>query len=222
MSWVTTFLNSSIGKKFVMATTGLLLCIYLIIHLAGNLTLFAGADFFNNYVLTLSAFKPIIRVIEVILLLLFAGHIYSGLRLSIENRRVAGGKYESNRASENSSLTSRTMTITGSILLIFLIVHLVTIWYNFQIEHEGGQFFKIITGSTVGLGNMLVAILYGVAMVLLGFHLHHGFQSAFQTFGVRYNRYGKLIEMVSILFWFFIPAGFFSLVIYFGFMGGAK
>ncbi len=205
-----------------MAATGLLLCLYLIIHLAGNLTLFGGADVFNNYVLSLSAFKPLVRVIEVILLVLFGAHIINGIRLTIENRKAANTSYKSNRAGENSSISSRTMAITGTVLLIFLITHLTTVWYNFQIEHEGGRFFEIITGSAVGLGNILVAILYGVAMILLGFHLRHGFQSAFQTFGIRYNRFGKLIESVAILFWLIIPAGFLWIVVYFGFLGGGN
>ncbi|MBC8346508.1 MAG: succinate dehydrogenase cytochrome b subunit [Candidatus Marinimicrobia bacterium] len=205
-----------------MAITGLLLCLYLVIHLAGNLTLFGGADFFNSYVLRLSAFKPLVRIIEAVLLLIFGGHIFNGLRLSIENRKATDKKYQSNRAQENSSFSSKTMTITGSVLLVFLITHLATVWYSFQIEHSGGEFFKIIIGPVVGLGNLSVAVLYGVAMVFLGFHLHHGFQSAFQTFGIRYNRYGRLIEIISILFWFIIPAGFLWIVVYFGFLGGVK
>jgi succinate dehydrogenase / fumarate reductase cytochrome b subunit len=96
------------------------------------------------------------------------------------------------------------------------------VWYNFQIEHESDRFFAIITGSRIGLENTLIAVLYGVAMIILGFHLRHGFQSAFQTFGLRYNRYGKLIEIISVLFWLIIPAGFLSIVIYFGFMEGVK
>jgi len=222
MSWFTSFLNSSIGKKIVMATSGLLLCLFLIVHLGGNLMLFGGPDVFNNYVLTLTAFKPLVRVIEVLLVIIFGAHIVNGLRLTIENKKAGGASYQLNRKNENSTPSSRTMAITGTILFVFLIVHLGTIWYNFQIEHSGGQFFKIITGSNVGLGNIFVSILYGVSMVLLGFHLRHGFQSAFQTFGIRYNRYGKIIQMISVIFWFVIPAGFLTIVIYFGFMGGGN
>jgi len=222
MSWFTSFLNSSIGKKIVMATSGLLLCLFLIVHLGGNLMMFGGPDVFNNYVLTLTAFKPLVRVIEVLLVIIFGAHIVNGLRLTIENKKAGGASYQLNRKDENSTPSSRTMAITGTILFVFLIVHLGTIWYNFQIEHSGGQFFKIITGSSVGLGNIFVSILYAVAMVLLSFHLRHGFQSAFQTFGIRYNRYGKIIKMISVIFWFVIPAGFLTIVIYFGFMGGGN
>jgi len=70
-----------------MAITGLLICAYLVIHLFGNLFLYAGAEAFNTYVHALSSVKPIVRVIEVILVLIFLGHIVSGLRLTIENRR---------------------------------------------------------------------------------------------------------------------------------------
>jgi|TARA_B100000315_G_C14535307_1_gene568177 succinate dehydrogenase / fumarate reductase cytochrome b subunit len=90
---VTTFLNSSIGKKTVVATTGFLLFFFLIIHLVGNFTLFGGASFFNNYVLALSSFKPLVRTLEIVLVLIFGSYISNGLRLSFENMKVTGKKY---------------------------------------------------------------------------------------------------------------------------------
>jgi succinate dehydrogenase / fumarate reductase cytochrome b subunit len=220
MNWFSAFMNSSIGKKVLMATTGLLLCLYLIIHLLGNLTLYAGETAFNQYVLTLSSIKPLVRVIEVILALIFLAHIVNALRLVIENRKAKSGGYKVNQASANSSIFSRMMGFTGSILFIFLVVHLQTIWYHFQTEHESGEFYQILMDGRIGFGNELIAILYIVAMLFLGFHLKHGFQSAFQTFGIRYNRYGKLIEIIAILFWLIIPLCFLSIPLYFGFLKG--
>lgn len=220
MNWFSTFMNSSIGKKVLMATTGLLLCSYLIIHLLGNLTLFAGEETFNNYVLTLSSIKPLVRVIEVILALIFLAHIINGARLFIENRKAKAGGYLINKAGANSSVFSRIMGLTGSVIFIFLAIHLQTIWYNFQTEHESGEFYQILMDKHLGLGNILISGLYMIAMLLLAFHLRHGFQSAFQTFGIRYNRYGKLIEIIAVLFWLIIPLGFLLIPLYFGFLKG--
>lgn len=204
-----------------MALTGLLLCVFLIIHLAGNLLLFAGAETFNNYVHSLAAVKPLIRLIEIILTAIFLVHIIFSIKLTRKNQQVSGIKYQVNTANETSSFFSRNMGLSGSIIFIFLVTHLSTIWYRFQTQHEQGNFYEIVTGSTVGLGNGFVTSLYCVAMVLLGFHLRHGFQSAFQTFGLRYNQYGKLIEKISIIFWLIIPAGFLTIAVYFGFLNGA-
>lgn len=220
MSWFTAFMNSSIGKKIVMATTGFLLCFFLIIHLAGNLTLYAGPEFFNGYVLKLSSIKPLVRGMEVILAIIFLGHILYALLITRENRKAAAVSYTMNKADTNSSFFSRTMGISGSVIFIFFAVHLKTIWYAFQQEHEHGEFYQIVMNDRIGFGNIFITALYSVAMILLAFHLRHGFQSAFQTFGIRYHKYSKLIEAIAVLFWLIIPLGFLSLPIYFGFLKG--
>jgi len=220
MNWFTKFTNSSIGKKIFMAVSGLFLSLFLIIHLIGNLTLFGGPEFFNSYVSTLSALKPLVRFIEAILVLIFLVHIINGIRITIENRKATPEKYLADKANENSSFFSRNMGLTGSIIFIFLIVHLQTFWYQFQVQHDGGQFFNIVIDQKIGFGNIFVTLLYCLAMVLLSFHLRHGFQSTFQTFGVRYNKYGKFIEWISVFFWLIIPLGFLSIPIYFGFIKG--
>ncbi|MCW9098102.1 MAG: succinate dehydrogenase, partial [Ignavibacteriaceae bacterium] len=93
MSWLIKFFNSSIGKKFMMAITGSFLLNFLIIHLIGNITLFFGPETFNGYVKTLDVIKPLIRVIEVVLLTVLILHIYNGLRLWLDNKRTQGGKF---------------------------------------------------------------------------------------------------------------------------------
>ncbi len=220
MNWFFNFFGSSIGKKIQMALTGLMLCAFLIIHLIGNLVLFAGSEAFNGYVGALSSLKPVVRAIEVILALIFIGHVINAIRLTLENWRSTEKKYKVNGAGETSSLPSRTMGVTGSIIFIFLVVHLSTIWWQFQVQHGGGNFYDIVMSTNIGFGNVLVTILYIVAMFLLGFHLRHGFQSAFQTFGIRYNKYGTFIEWVSAIFWLLIPLGFVSIPIYFGLLKG--
>ncbi|MBC8323552.1 MAG: succinate dehydrogenase cytochrome b subunit [Candidatus Marinimicrobia bacterium] len=219
MSWYSTLIKSSVGKKAVMALSGLFLCAYLVIHLIGNLMLFAGPEIFNSYVEALSSVKPLVRAIEVLLVGLFLTHILLSIKLTRDNSTSSTIKYDMNKAGENSGFFSRNMGLTGSILFIFLVTHLSTIWYQFQTQHEAGNFYGIVVGDTIGLGNPYITALYCVAMVLLGFHLRHGFQSAFQSFGIRYNKYSGLIEAVAVFFWLIIPAGFLSIALYFGIIG---
>jgi len=218
MNWLTTFMNSSIGKKFTMGVSGLLLCLFIAQHLVGNMMLFGGEALFNSYVETLTTFKLLVRIIEVIITIIFASHIINGIRLTLDNKRANSSSYNVNADSETSSFSSRTMAITGSAVFIFVIMHLSTIWYRFQLIHGSGSYYDIILGDEVGFGNPIYAAVYILAMILMGVHLKHGFQSAFQTFGVSDSRYKGLIEKISIIFWLVIPAGFMWIALWFGFI----
>ncbi|MCF8242937.1 MAG: succinate dehydrogenase cytochrome b subunit [Melioribacteraceae bacterium] len=221
MSWLVQSLNSSIGKKFVMAVTGICLILFLIIHLAGNLTLFIGPKTFDGYVHTLEVVKPLIRVIEVILGLIFIFHIFNGTKLWLENRKAKSTKYKVNAASENSSIFSRFMFQTGSIVFIFLIIHLVTFWAAFNFtghpETKAFEFYQIVV---YWFQNEIYAGFYIFAMILLGFHLNHGFQSAFQTFGWNNSKYFPLIQKLGTLYAIIMAVGFASIPIYFLITGG--
>ena len=216
MGWLTKFIQSSIGKKVLMATTGILLAFFLVMHLIGNLTLFGGADMFNSYVIKLSSMKPIVRVSEVILTLIFLAHIINGFNLTRKNKLAKPIGYELN-TNATSSFFSRNMGLSGSIILIFLIIHLGTFWRTFQQAHGVDvDYYHIVTASSIGFGNPLITAIYIFAIILLGFHLQHGFQSAFQTFGVIDLKYKSIINIIAFLFWFIIPALFISIAIYFG------
>jgi len=205
-----------------MGISGLLLCLFIAQHLVGNMMLFGGEALFNSYVETLSAFKPLVRIIEVIISIIFLSHIISGIRLSLDNKSANSVLYNVNSGSETSSFSSRTMAITGSAVFIFVIMHLSTIWYQFQLIHGSGSYYDIILGDEVGFGNPIYAVFYVVAMILMGVHLKHGFQSAFQTFGISDSRYKGLIEKMSIIFWLIIPAGFTWIALWFGFIAEVR
>lgn len=222
MGWFFKFLNSSIGKKFMMAVTGSFLLIFLIIHLVGNITLFFGPGAFNTYVSTLDVVKPLIRVIEVVLLGAFVLHIFNGLRLWLENKRARGITYKVNGSKENSTIFSRTMAVTGSIILIFLVSHLATFFWRFNVHDPMGlatqhQYYDVV----VYFFNMWwYSILYVVAMLFLGYHLNHGFQSAFQTFGWNHNRYFPTIKKIGTIYAIIMALGFASMPLYFLLGGG--
>ena len=213
MGWVTTFINSSIGKKFVMAVTGILLILFLIIHLAGNLTLFFGENAFNTYVSTLEIVKPVVRVIEVILALIFLFHIFNGFRLTIENKKANPRKYKVNASSKNSTFYSRTMFLSGSIVFIFLIMHISTLWYAFNFgTHTDQSYYEIVVEW---FSDPFYSLFYVFAMVLLGFHLNHGFQSSFQTFGWNHKKYTPFIKKLGILYAIVTSIGFAAMPLYF-------
>ncbi|MBK9098141.1 MAG: succinate dehydrogenase cytochrome b subunit [bacterium] len=224
MSSVTVFLNSSIGKKLMMAVTGSFLLIFLIVHLIGNITLFFGPTAFNGYVSTLDVVKPLIRVIEVVLLAAFVLHIYNGFKLWLENKKAKGIKYQVNGSAENSDVFSRTMFLTGSIVFIFLVTHLGTFFWRFNVHDPMGlanvhQYFDIVVYF---FGIWWYVILYVIAMVLLGFHLNHGFQSAFQTFGWNHKKYFSFIQKLGTVYAVIMAAGFASMPLYFFFFYGGN
>ena len=218
------FLNSSIGKKLMMAVTGSFLLIFLVIHLVGNITLFFGPTTFNGYVGALDVVKPLIRVIEVVLLAAFVIHIYNGLKLWIENKRARGIKYQVNGSSDNSDVFSRTMFLTGSIIFIFLVTHLGTFFWRFNVYDPMGfatihEYFEVVVYF---FGIWWYVLLYVIAMVLLGFHLNHGFQSAFQTFGWNHKKYFPFIQKLGTIYAVIMAIGFASMPLYFFFFYGGN
>lgn len=225
MGWFFKFFNSSIGKKIMMAVTGGFLIFFLIIHLAGNFTLFWGAEAFNGYVLTLDVVKPLIRVVELVLLAAFLLHIFNGLRLWIENKKARGSaNYKISGSSENTTLFSRTMFVTGSIVFIFLVLHLATFFWRFNFNDPSGLandhlYYDIV----VEFFQMWWYVgIYIIAVILLGFHLNHGFQSAFQTFGWNHKKYFPMIKKIGTAYAILMAVGFASMPIYFFFFYGGN
>lgn len=222
MGWLYRALNSSIGKKFVMALTGIGLILFLIIHLINNLTLFGGPELFNTVVKNLDNIKPLIRVIEVILALIFIFHIYQGVMLWWENKKARPVGYTINGSSKNSDIFSRTMIWSGSITFIFLVIHLRTFWISFNLGNplaESGKYYDIVVEA---FQSPIYSSFYLVAMLLLGFHLNHGFQSAFQTFGWNHKKYFSFVKKLGLAYSVLTALAFASIPIYFLFFFGGK
>ncbi|MBI1930989.1 MAG: succinate dehydrogenase cytochrome b subunit [Ignavibacteriales bacterium] len=223
MSWLLDRLNSSIGKKIIMAITGLSLLFFLVIHLVNNLLLFAGPEVFNKNVEQLESIKPIIRVVEVVLLLIFALHIYNALKLYFENKKAKPLKYAVDASSQNSTFYSRYMTVSGIIILVFLIIHLATFWKTFNFDaHKLEVEFPFYTIVQDAFANPIISIFYIVVMIFLGIHLNHAFQSAFQTFGLRNKKFTWVIEKFGTLIAIVITIGFASIpvIFYIASLGG--
>jgi succinate dehydrogenase / fumarate reductase cytochrome b subunit len=212
-------LNSSLGKKYVMAATGLFLCIFLLEHLYGNLLLYKsdGGEAFNQYSHDL-VHSILIRIVEVVLFASIILHVYQALKLTNENNSARKIKYAVSKVDETSNWFSRNMGLTGSLILFFIVVHLYTFFVPYRITHE-------VTNSALAVKTAfksgVYSLFYVIAVGILGFHLNHGFQSAFQTLGFNNKNYMPLLKQIGTGFAVLITVGFasFPILFYFGLVG---
>ncbi|MCH7513795.1 MAG: succinate dehydrogenase cytochrome b subunit [Bacteroidetes bacterium] len=216
MNWLSQTLTSSLGKKLIMALTGLFLILFLTGHLLGNLQLLKddGGQAFNEYAKFMTT-TPVIKILSYLTYICIILHVIYSLILTIHNRKARPIKYAVSRQSENSVWTSRNMGILGTIVLLFLVIHLRSFWYEMHygsiptIEYEGGGQIKNLYQIVVeAFSQLWYVILYVVSMAALAFHLSHGFQSAFQTLGLRHQKYTPIIKSAGLLFAILVPALF--------------
>lgn len=211
------FLESSIGKKIMVALAGLLLCGFLITHLLGNLFLYVGGPAFNRYAELLES-NPLIPFAEAGLVVLFLVHIALSVRARFINMAARPTGYQV--AADKGARTpgSRTMAISGSLILLFLIVHVATIKYQVG-GAKGPDLFAHVTGW---FADPLYAGFYVLALIGVGLHLSHGVQSSIQTLGLNHPRYTPLVKKLGLAFAVVVALTFASMPIYFCFFGGAK
>jgi len=215
VKWLVNALATSIGKKFVMGITGLLLCGFLAVHLAGNVFLYVGPGAYNGYAHSLHKQEGLIKIAEVGLVVLFLAHIVLAVRTSRDNRAarqspylVKVSKIENGDASKATKADS-WMFVSGAIVLAFVLLHL---WdFTFQqrsdLVYEGKEPFEkavMILQTPISFGA------YIVGSLILGWHLSHGFASAFQSLGIYHPKYNRLIRCVSIVFAIVVGLGFAS------------
>ena len=213
------FIGSTLGKKIMVAISGLLFCFFLLFHFANNLIIFTGADNFNFLVSSLEKIKPLVRLLEVLLVIILITHIINTVLLTLKAKR-SGSAPKNTTGSKHSTFSSRTMFFSGSILFIFIVTHLSTFWYNFQITENHSSYYRIVTDSQLVFGNIFITLLYLMAMIFLGFHIKHGFSSALITLGLSSTILGRLINKIAFLFWLVIPSGFFMIAFWFGILKG--
>jgi succinate dehydrogenase / fumarate reductase, cytochrome b subunit len=215
MNWFSKFLASTIGRKLLMALTGLFLILFLVVHLIGNLQLLKndGGEAFNIYAEVMTT-NPIIKIISYVNYSLILIHIIWAILLSRKNSAARGVQgYAVNRNSSN--WTSRNMGILGTFIFIFLVIHLRGFWYEM---HWGGIPTKDYVGHTAvkdlfdvvdkAYSNPAYVGVYVLSMLLLAFHLWHGFVSSFQTLGLNHPKYNPVIKFVGKAFAIVVPALF--------------
>lgn len=212
MNWFLNTLGSSIGKKLMMAVTGLCFCLFLAGHLAGNLTVYGGKDLFNAYAEKLHALGPLLTVIEFLLLFMALVHVLTGCFLFYGNVRARPKRYVKRKWAGGRTIGSATMPYTGFFMLGFVILHLL----NFTFVDKAGQTSFQVVSTT--FASPVTVVFYMFAMIVVGVHVSHGLWSAFQSIGANHPKYMPFIHVVSIVFSLVIGAGFGVLPIYISFI----
>ncbi|MFO7666139.1 MAG: succinate dehydrogenase cytochrome b subunit [Desulfobacterales bacterium] len=202
MIWMIKTFTSSIGKKLMMAVTGLSFCAFLTAHLLGNLTLYAGRDAFNSYAEHLHSLGPLITVAETGLLFFGIIHVLTGLFLFFQNISSRPVRYEVNKNAGGRTIGSATMPYTGLILIAFIIFHLINFHF---IDKTGTTIFQIVKDA---FAKPSYIVIYVMAVIIAAFHVSHGLWSAFQTLGLNHLKYMPLIRKAGIAFSILIGIGF--------------
>jgi succinate dehydrogenase / fumarate reductase cytochrome b subunit len=204
---VARFYESTIGKKAIMAVTGLILFGFLIAHMLGNLQVFLGRDVMNHYAETLHANAPLLWTARVVLLISVGLHIWASLQLARLKREARPVAYVK-RANVSSSWASRSMMLSGPVIAAFVILHIL----HLTTGTVHPQFIELqaYENLVTGFQQVPFAVIYVAVMLLVGFHLSHGVWSMFQSVGFSHPRYTPFIKRVaSVVSWVLI-AGFIS------------
>lgn len=215
MSWATKTLESTLGRKLIMALTGLFLILFLVVHLIGNLQLLIPDDgqAFNLYAFSM-ANNPLIRVVSIGNFVFILMHVIYSILLTRHNKKARPVAYSIVNPSKKTLWASRNMGILGTLILIFLLVHLRAFYYEIKFGEIPTSVYDGVTYKNVyaivadAYSNILYVIFYVVMMGVLGFHLAHGFASAFQTLGLNHAKYSPLIKKVGFGFSIIVPALF--------------
>ena len=207
---------SSIGKKQVMAITGLGLCGFLVSHLLGNMLLLLGPDAFNTYAYTLTS-TSLIYVAEIGLLVLFIAHVVLAITLTVKNKQARPTKYYLKRKTgAGETFASQTMIYTGFVLLVFIILHLINFKYGtmYATTVNGVEMRDLYRLVIEYFSNPLYVAWYVFAMIAIGIHTSHGFQSAFQSIGINHPKYTPIIKKISCAFGVIVGVGYSALAIF--------
>lgn len=224
MNLVGNLFRSSIGRKILMAVTGLILIGFVVGHLVGNLQVFQDPDHINGYAEFLHRLGPLLWLARLGLIAAVVIHIWAATVLTLENNRARGGVAYGVKHTIRATLASRTMRLTGYVVLAFIVYHLAHFTFGgaqtasfkdnlpaYTMQHDyriAG--FPVIDGGTKvadvhsmvikGFQAPLVSVFYIIAVGLLSFHLLHGFDSLFQTLGLRSTKWAAGLRTITVLF----------------------
>lgn len=216
MNWKTAF-STAIGKKLMMGATGLFLIAFLVVHCYINAQVFyndGGANF-NIYAHFMGT-NPIIRFIEIGLMAFLAWHIILGLILWRSNTQKRKQRYAVSAGNQTSRWYSRSMGILGTLILLFLILHLSAFWApNRSQQFMEGEERDLFSDMANAFSNPVVVIIYVLGCFSLAWHLVHGFYSAFQTFGLATHRYKAMIRNIGVGFSIIVPLVFALMPVWF-------
>jgi succinate dehydrogenase / fumarate reductase cytochrome b subunit len=212
--------TSSIQYKLIMAGTGLFLCFFLVIHLLGNLQLLLPAEAAKeqfNWYSHLLAGNMFIKIVSWVLLLAIIGHAVYALIITRKSNKAKGTKYVYDKRGVSSTWNSRNMGLLGTVILVFLVIHLKDFWYvsdftTMSLDKQGNK--DMYTVVILTFHEWWYVLIYEISFIALGFHLLHGFFSAARTLGIYHPKYVNLVRYTGWVYTAFITGGFMLIPIY--------
>ena len=206
-------MKSSVGRKILMAVTGLILVSFICVHLLGNMSLFFGADAINAYADKLHSLGPIVWIFRLVMLAVLAVHVAYGIALTMENWSARPVAYMQ-KVNEKASFSGRSMIITGSVILVFVVIHVLHFTGHFWVADvdtlvDASGRFDVYTMVLKGFASIAFILVYAIAMACVFLHIFHGIGSFFQSLGLA-NDYtldyvgylGKLVSFVLVIGYF--------------------
>lgn len=200
--------STTIGKKAVMSLTGALMVLFVVIHLAGNLQVFAGAEKMNAYAAFLKRLGGLLWAFRVVMLLAILLHVFTALQLIVRSLRSRPKGYAMKRHVE-ASISSRTMIWTGPLMGAYIVYHL--LHQTLGTILPGFDPANVQNNVIIGLSSVPASVTYIAAMLVLGLHLKHGIWSMFQTLGLNGPGSDRLLRILSVAIAVIVAAGFISI-----------
>jgi succinate dehydrogenase / fumarate reductase cytochrome b subunit len=208
-----------------MSLTGLFLILFLVIHLLGNLQLLKddGGEAFNTYAYMMTH-NPLIKIVAYGNYFFIVLHAFVGISIALYNRNAKGQKYA---VANNNKTTwaSKNMALLGTLILAFILIHMGDFWFKMKFTNElaikeygGIQVKDLYTRVSTAFSQLWIVIVYLIGLLVLSFHLWHGFQSAFQTLGLNHKKYTPLIHTVGKAYAILVPLGFAIIPIWYFFI----
>lgn len=220
MKW-SSFFTSAVGKKIVMALTGIFLIIFLLVHVGLNACIFAdwvdtkdNGEMFNKAAHFMGS-TIITRILEMVLFAGFIIHIIQGYVIEAKNRVHRGQGYKMALGSRGSTWMSRSMALLGTLIFLFLILHISKFWWSSRVTQD----LDSVVYNNVEMHNLFlrmysvfqqpwIVVAYLIGVAALGFHLFHGFHSAFRSMGVHNKKYLGMLKWLGYGFTILVSIGF--------------
>ncbi len=204
--------GASVGKKVSMAVAGLVWCLFVLAHLLGNLTLFAGQEAYNGYSAKLMSLGPILIVLEAGLVLFLLLHVIFGIVVTLQNWKARPIGYAVSAKKGGRGVASSTMIYTGVLILFFMVLHLIHFKYGQHAMVKGKV--DLYTSVLLLFGQPVYVVGYGIAVILVGLHVSHALQSSLRTLGWNSERSYPTVDRVSRLLGLVVALGYLSIPLY--------
>jgi succinate dehydrogenase / fumarate reductase cytochrome b subunit len=212
MKW-SHFFTSAVGRKYVMALTGIFLITFLLVHVGLNACIFADLNWLNpndngemfNRAAHFMGSTIVTRILEIVLFIGFIIHIIQGYVVEAKNRQRRGQGYQIALGSRGSTWMSRSMAILGTLIFMFLVLHISKFWWSSRVTHDlqpanygnGVEMHDLYLRMYEVFQSPVIVIIYVLSVLFLGFHLWHGFHSAFRSMGVHNKKYLNLLKTMG-------------------------